>query len=102
MVLKEVCGQTWQAKRKIQPAPWTSPLRVSQPWCGAVLLTAGGGNLRRCHVMISAGFYGVYAEAGPAFEARKRPPSLVTTRRPSMGDLSEAIRAPARASAQMS
>ncbi len=43
--------------------------------------------------MISAGFYGVYAELGPAFE-RASGHRLVTTRGPSMGDSPEAI--PAR------
>jgi molybdate transport system substrate-binding protein len=45
------------------------------------------------HVMISSGFYGVYAELGPAFE-RASGHHLVTTRGPSMGDSPEAI--PAR------
>ena len=45
------------------------------------------------HVMISAGFYGVYAELGPVFE-RATGHRLVTTRGPSMGDSPEAI--PAR------
>ncbi|MGA7998227.1 MAG: substrate-binding domain-containing protein [Bradyrhizobium sp.] len=45
------------------------------------------------HVMISAGFYGVYSELGPAFE-RASGHHLVTTRGPSMGDSPEAI--PAR------
>ena len=44
-------------------------------------------------VMISAGFYGVYSELGPAFE-RASGHHLVTTRGPSMGDSPEAI--PAR------
>jgi molybdate transport system substrate-binding protein len=43
--------------------------------------------------MISAGFYGVYAELVPAFE-RATGHHLVTTRGPSMGDSPEAI--PAR------
>src|SRR5258706_2055491 len=42
------------------------------------------------HVMISAGFYGVYSELGPAFE-RSSGHRLVTTRGPSMGDSPEAI-----------
>jgi molybdate transport system substrate-binding protein len=42
------------------------------------------------HVMISAGFYQVYAELGPAFE-RATGHRLVTTRGPSMGDSPEAI-----------
>src|SRR5207249_7836141 len=43
--------------------------------------------------MISAGFYGVYSELGPAFE-RASGHRLLTTRGPSMGDSPEAI--PAR------
>jgi molybdate transport system substrate-binding protein len=43
--------------------------------------------------MISAGFFGVYSELGPAFE-RTSGHHLVTTRGPSMGDSPEAI--PAR------
>src|SRR3954469_2517570 len=43
--------------------------------------------------MISAGFYGVYSELGPAFEGATSH-RLVTTRGPSMGDSPEAI--PAR------
>ena len=42
------------------------------------------------HVMISAGFYGVYSELGPAFE-KASGHRLVTTRGPSMGDSPEAI-----------
>jgi molybdate transport system substrate-binding protein len=42
------------------------------------------------HVMISAGFYQVYSELGPAFE-RESGHHLVTTRGPSMGDSPEAI-----------
>src|ERR1700759_2107141 len=42
------------------------------------------------HVMISAGFYQVYAELGPAFE-RASGHHLITTRGPSMGDSPEAI-----------
>jgi len=40
--------------------------------------------------MISAGFYGVYSELGPAFE-RASGHHLVTTRGPSIGDSPEAI-----------
>ena len=39
---------------------------------------------------ISAGFFGVYSELGPAFE-RSTGHKLVTTRGPSMGDSPEAI-----------
>jgi molybdate transport system substrate-binding protein len=42
------------------------------------------------HVMISAGFYEVYSELGPAFEHASGH-RLVTTRGPSMGDSPEAI-----------
>ena len=42
------------------------------------------------HVMISAGFYGVYAELGPVFE-RANGHHLITTRGPSIGDSPEAI-----------
>ncbi len=59
----------------------------------ATVLMAGGASAADVHVMISAGFYGVYAELGPAFE-RASGHRLVTTRGPSMGDSPEAI--PAR------
>src|SRR5262245_20388876 len=42
------------------------------------------------HVMISAGFYAVYAELGPAFE-RETGHRLITTRGPSLGDSPDAI-----------
>jgi molybdate transport system substrate-binding protein len=57
------------------------------------LLTAGIASAADVRVMISAGFYGVYSELGPAFE-RSTGHRLVTTRGPSMGDSPEAI--PAR------
>jgi molybdate transport system substrate-binding protein len=53
----------------------------------AMPLTAAAADV---HVMISAGFYGVYAELGPVFE-RATGHRLVTTRGPSMGDSPEAI-----------
>jgi molybdate transport system substrate-binding protein len=56
----------------------------------AVLLLSGAASAADVHVMISAGFYGVYAELGPAFE-RASGHRLVTTRGPSMGDSPEAI-----------
>jgi molybdate transport system substrate-binding protein len=59
----------------------------------AALLCAGTASAADVHVMISAGFYGVYAELGPAFE-RATGHKLVTTRGPSIGDSPEAI--PAR------
>ena len=58
--------------------------------CAAVLSIAGAAAAADVHVMISAGFYGVYAELGPAFE-RASGHHLVTTRGPSLGDSPEAI-----------
>jgi molybdate transport system substrate-binding protein len=58
---------------------------------GAVaLLVPGSAYADDVHVMISAGFYQVYAELGPAFE-RASGHRLITTRGPSMGDSPEAI-----------
>lgn len=59
----------------------------------ATLLVAGAASAADVHVMISAGFYRVYAELAPAFE-RASGHKLVTTRGPSMGDSPEAL--PAR------
>ncbi len=59
----------------------------------AALLVAGAASAAEVRVMISAGFYNVYAELGPAFE-RASGHRLVTTRGPSLGDSYEAI--PAR------
>ena len=59
----------------------------------AALLIAGAASAAEVQVMISAGFYRVYSELGPAFE-RASGHRLVTTRGPSMGDSPEAI--PAR------
>src|SRR6185503_18076904 len=56
----------------------------------AALLVPGSASAADVHVMISAGFYEVYAELGPAFE-RASGHRLVTTRGPSMGDSPEAI-----------
>ena len=58
-----------------------------------ILFVAGPACAADVHVMISAGFFKVYAELGPAFE-RASGHRLVTTRGPSMGDSPEAI--PAR------
>jgi len=63
---------------------WLSTLGV------AALLMAGAASAADVHVMISAGFYGVYSELGPAFE-RASGHRLVTTRGPAMGDSPEAI-----------
>ena len=56
----------------------------------AALLLAGSASAADVHVMISAGFYSVYAELGPAFE-RASGHRMVTTRGPSMGDSPESI-----------
>jgi molybdate transport system substrate-binding protein len=63
--------------------------------CAFVLALAGalvGGvaSAADVHVMISAGFYGAYAELAPQFE-RATGHHLVTTRGPSVGDSPEAI-----------
>jgi len=63
---------------------WLSTLGV------AALLMMGPASAVDIHVMISAGFYAVYSELGPAFE-RASGHHLVTTRGPSMGDSPEAI-----------
>lgn len=61
---------------------------------GAIAASMGGtASAADIHVMISAGFYGVYSELAPAFE-RASGHHLITTRGPSMGDSPEAI--PAR------
>ncbi len=65
-------------------ARWLSTLGMS------ALLMAGAASAADVHVMISAGFYQVYSELGPAFE-RASGHRLVTTRGPSMGDSPEAI-----------
>ena len=56
----------------------------------AALLIPVAAHAADVHVMISAGFHGVYAELGPAFE-RASGHHLVTTRGPSMGDSPESI-----------
>src|SRR5258706_16047513 len=65
-------------------ARWLSGLGV------AAVLMAGAASAADVRVMISAGFYGVFSEMGPAFE-RASGHRLVTTRGPSMGDSPEAI-----------
>jgi molybdate transport system substrate-binding protein len=59
----------------------------------AMVLAPGAALAADVRVMISAGYYGVYAELAPAFE-RATGHHLITTRGPSMGDSPEAI--PAR------
>src|SRR4029077_17555801 len=56
----------------------------------AALSMVGAASAADVHVMISAGFYRVYSELGPAFERASGHP-LVNTRGPSMGDSPEAI-----------
>jgi len=55
-----------------------------------MLVVAGAACAADVHVMISAGFHGVYSQLAPAFE-RASGHHLVTTRGPSMGDSPEAI-----------
>lgn len=70
-----------------------------KPWCTARALAAlglfllggaGPAAAADVNVMISAGFFSVYAELKPGFE-RATGHRLVTTRGPSMGDSPEAI-----------
>jgi len=58
--------------------------------CASLLFFCGAVCAAEVRVMISAGFFGVYSELGPAFE-RATGHKLVTTRGPSMGDSPEAI-----------
>ena len=56
----------------------------------AAALLGGAVSAAEVQVMISAGFFGAYAELGPAFE-RASGHRLTTTRGPSLGDSPEAI-----------
>jgi len=56
----------------------------------AALVFAGAAAAADVHVMISAGFFGVYSQLGPAFE-KATGHRLVTVRGPSMGDSPESI-----------
>ena len=67
--------------------------RVSCALGLAILSLAGTRPGVEVHVMISAGYFAVYSELGPAFE-RATGHRLVTSRGPSMGDSPDAI--PAR------
>jgi len=49
-------------------ARWLSKLGV------AAMSIGGAASAADVHVMISAGFYRVYSELGPAFRAHERPP----------------------------
>ena len=68
--------------------------RLLARWFAALgmvaLLVPGLASAADLQVMISAGFYEVYAQLGPAFE-RASGHRLVTTRGPSLGDSPEAI-----------
>ena len=70
----------------------SSPVRWLAVLGGVALLVSGSGSFSgaELRVMISAGFYRVYAELGPAFE-RATGHRLITTRGPSIGDSPEAI-----------
>jgi molybdate transport system substrate-binding protein len=57
---------------------------------GAAIFLATAASAAEVHVMISAGFHGVYSQLVPAFE-RATGHHVVTTRGPSMGDSPEAI-----------
>jgi len=57
---------------------------------GAAIAFSGAAFAAEVRVMISAGFFGVYAQLAPAFE-KASGHKLVTTRGPSMGDSPEAI-----------
>jgi molybdate transport system substrate-binding protein len=74
----------------MKPRPLVRWLSIIGALAGSMVGTASAADI---HVMISAGFFGVYSELGPAFE-RASGHHLVTTRGPSMGDSPEAI--PAR------
>src|SRR5216684_4036252 len=73
----------------------SSLVRLLSSLCVAVLLCARPASAADVHVMISAGFFHVYSELGPAFE-KASGHHLITTRGPSLGDSPEAI--PARLS----
>ena len=70
--------------RQTSVVRWLSALGV------AAYFSLGAAMAVDVHVMISAGFYGVYSELGPAFE-RASGHRLITTRGPSLGDSPEAI-----------
>ena len=68
------------------------PRSVPSSACVSALpsLAASAASAADIKVMISAGFFKVYAELGPAFE-KSTGHKLVTTRGPSLGDSPEAI-----------
>jgi len=65
-------------------------VRLRAMLTAVVLLIPASALAADLHVMISAGFYSVYAELAPAFE-KATGHKLITTRGPSMGDSPEAI-----------
>jgi len=67
-----------------------SPVRWFAALIVVVLMVPCSASAAEVHVMISAGFYRVYAELGSAFE-RATGHRLITTRGPSIGDSPEAI-----------
>jgi len=76
-----------ELKRELTPRlfiRWLSAFAVVS------LLSVTAATAADVRVLISAGFYGVYAELGPAFE-RASGHHLITTRGPSMGDSPESI-----------
>jgi len=68
---------------------WLLPRWLSA-LCIATLVMVQPAAAADVHVMISAGFFHVYAELGPAFE-RASGHHLITTRGPSMGDSPESV-----------
>src|SRR3954453_23984420 len=68
----------------------TSTVRLLSVIAAAALSMMGRASAAEVRVMISAGFFGVYSELGPAFE-RASGHHLGTMRGPSMGDSPEAI-----------
>jgi molybdate transport system substrate-binding protein len=67
----------------------TTAVRALAP-LAFLVLAAASARAADVHVMISAGFFGVYAQLGPKFE-KATGHHLITVRGPSMGDSPEAI-----------
>ena len=81
-------------RSRLQPVSNPSLSRYDASERGAIMRRQESlgviGSAADVRVMISAGFYWVYSELGPAFE-RASGNHLITTRGPSMGDSPEAI-----------
>ena len=103
MKLRPVGRSAGRCRNHTEATSRTCPSRVGGPHesrvaCSMVsrarrsrnLVVPGSVSAAELHVMISAGFYRVYAELGPAFK-RATGHRLVTTRGPSIGDSPEAI-----------